>query len=78
MARVRDKRATSQPYVKVQDLFHGQPTELKVGADMQLGPSVPNPRKGVLGDDLAIRAPIEPADCHTVTLNSRWLMRKQL
>jgi len=29
---------------------------------MQLGPSVPNPRKGVLGDDLAIRAPIEPAD----------------
>jgi hypothetical protein len=28
VARVRGKRATSKQYVKIQDLFHGQPTEL--------------------------------------------------
>jgi hypothetical protein len=31
MARVRGKRATSKQYVKIQDLFHCQPTELEVG-----------------------------------------------
>jgi hypothetical protein len=31
MARVRGNRATSKPYVKIRDLFHGQPTELWVG-----------------------------------------------
>ena len=31
MARVRGKRATAKQYVKIQALFHGQPTELLVG-----------------------------------------------